>query len=143
MLKYQFRKLELFIVEIPVNKLIIISIIELSFLFSSLASNLQTAYIEFNTVQEAEQWMTLTQVQTKKPKYSIILVSIYWWECRLCFNGRQNMHIDTHNYNRRDFIWTLESIVTVHFHSGYISSQRSSCYIETSIRRRFIIDKYQ
>jgi hypothetical protein len=47
------------------------------------ATNLQTAYIEFNTVQEAEQWMTLTQVQTKKPKYSITLVSIYWWECRL------------------------------------------------------------
>jgi hypothetical protein len=32
---------------------------------SFLATNLQTAYIEFNTVQEAEEWMTLTQVQTK------------------------------------------------------------------------------
>jgi hypothetical protein len=84
LLKYQFKKLASFIVEIPVNG----EKKEISFLIindfsSSLATNLQTAYIEFNTVQEAEQWMTLTQVQTKKPKYSITLVSIYWWECRL------------------------------------------------------------
>lgn len=37
-------------------------------------TNLQTAYIEFNTVEEAQQWMTLTQVQTKDLNSSIILV---------------------------------------------------------------------
>ena len=47
-------------------------------------NNLQTAYIEFNTVEEAQQWMTLTQVQTKDLNSSIILVLyIYWWECSL------------------------------------------------------------
>jgi len=62
------------------------------FEFVFLATNLQTAYVEFNSIQDAEQWMNLTQVQTKKPKYSIILVSIYWWECRRLFdyNRRQN-----------------------------------------------------
>lgn len=57
--------------------------------FSHLASNLQTAYVEFNTVQDAEQWMNLTQVQTKRLDYSIILVSIDWRECRLHYHGRQ------------------------------------------------------
>jgi hypothetical protein len=42
------------------------------------------------------------------------------------------IRIQIHNYIRREFIWTLESIPTVHFHSGYISSQRSSCYTNTS-----------
>lgn len=81
LLKCPFKKFASFIVEITVNENnFLFSFINLHFF---LATNLQTAYIEFNTVQEAEQWMNLTQVQTKKPKYCIILVSIYWWECRL------------------------------------------------------------
>lgn len=59
--------------------------------FVRLATNLQTAYIEFNTVQEAEQWMNLTQVQTKLSKTSIILVSIDWWDLSsLIYNRRQS-----------------------------------------------------
>ena len=140
-LKCRCKRFESSIVEMPVTSRRLPHQPCLSSLLSPLVTHLQTAFVEFNTVQEAEDWMNLTQVQTKHltiPLFSFLSIGgnvVYFTT-----DGRRRIDRPIYLHMTKsvdNLVGTLDSTRAVHFHSGYISSQRTCRYLDASTRRRW------